>query len=80
MISENVSAGSGLVAGSLATQPGRFAQNSTWAATDAGAQFVYETDAGALWWDADGTGAGAGVIVATFTGAPGLTANDIVLV
>ena len=69
-----------LAAGSLATQAGRFAQNLTGAASGPGAQFIYETDAGSLWWDADGTGAGARVVVATFTGAPALTASDIVLV
>jgi serralysin len=29
-------------------------------------QFVWEADAGSLWWDADGIGAGARVLIATF--------------
>jgi serralysin len=72
--------GNGLVAGSLADQAGRFLANLTGAASGAGiAQFVYETDAGRLWFDGDGAGGAARQLVASFTGAPSLGAADLVL-
>ena len=43
-------------------------------------QFVWETDAARLWWDADGAGGAASVLVATLTGAVGVTAADIVVI
>ncbi|MGG5808600.1 peroxidase family protein [Falsiroseomonas sp. CW058] len=66
-------------------QPGmalaaRFAANAAGTATAAFGQFVYETDTGILAWDADGTGAGAAVVIATFTGNPALTASDLTIV
>ncbi|WP_426954737.1 beta strand repeat-containing protein [Muricoccus radiodurans] len=69
--------GGGLVAGAL---PGaRFVVNtdgSTTAPSGTG-QFIYESDIGRLWWDADGVGGAAKVAIATFSGAPALTASDI---
>ena len=43
-------------------------------------QFLYDTDNGSLFWDADGTGSEAAVLVATFTNLPSLTAADCVVV
>ena len=40
---------------------------------DASDRVVYNTTDGALYYDADGSGAGAAVLLATFTGAPELT-------
>lgn len=68
----------GLSAGTLSAA--LFGQNLTGAATGAGPKFTYETDAGRLWWDADGAGGAGGVVVAQFVGAPGMVASDIVLV
>ena len=48
-------------------------------ATAASGQFLYDTDDGNLYWDADGTGGGAAVLVATFTGAPPLDPTDFVV-
>lgn len=48
-----------------------------------GAQFVYRLDAsqttGALYWDADGSSAGAEVLIARLSGAPDLAAFDILI-
>jgi Ca2+-binding RTX toxin-like protein len=41
--------------------------------------FVYDTMSGALYYDADGAGAGAAVQVATLTGAPALQASDLLV-
>jgi len=76
----SVFGGGSLIAGALSSQAGHFAQNLTGAASGAGVQFTYETDARQLWWDADGIGGVAGVVVASFSaGTPALTASDIVL-
>jgi Ca2+-binding RTX toxin-like protein len=42
-------------------------------------QFLYDTDDGRLLWDADGTGSGAAVLVATLTNLPPLTGSDFVV-
>ena len=49
-------------------------------ATAAEAQFIYDTDGGQFYFDADGTGAGASVLLATFQGAPGLSLSDLVVI
>jgi Ca2+-binding RTX toxin-like protein len=43
------------------------------AGQDASDRIVYNTTNGSLYYDADGSGAGAAVLLATFTGAPTLT-------
>lgn len=40
------------------------------------ASFIYETDAGRLWFDYDGNGAVSPILMATLTGAPTVTAAD----
>lgn len=70
---------SGLDHDVLSAQPGRFAANLTGRAEDAGTRVVYETDAGRLWWDIDGTGVEARVLVAVLVGAPAVTADQIVI-
>lgn len=72
--------GGGLVAGQAA--PDLLVLNTTGASTaSAGTgQFVYETDARVLWWDADGAGAGAGVVIAGFTGKPTVALGDFMIV
>ncbi|HEX5500550.1 MAG TPA: calcium-binding protein, partial [Thermomicrobiales bacterium] len=44
---------------------------------DATDRVVYDTSSGNLWYDADGSGAGAAQLIATLSGAPALAATDI---
>ena len=46
-------------------------------ATQAQGQFLYRPAAGVLMWDADGTGAGAAVTLASLTGAPALNGSEL---
>jgi len=43
-------------------------------------QFLFDTDDGRLLWDEDGSGAGAAVLVATFSNLPTLTTSDFAVV
>ena len=45
----------------------------------ASGQFLYDTDDGSLFWDSDGTGSGAALLVATLTNLPRLDASDFVV-
>jgi Ca2+-binding RTX toxin-like protein len=54
-----------------------FRAHSSGAAADSNDFVVYETDTGRLFYDADGSGAGASVLIATFSNLPALTASDI---
>ena len=49
------------------------------AAHDATDRFIYNTTTGALWYDADGTGATVAVQVAVLTGAPALAFGDFLI-
>jgi Ca2+-binding RTX toxin-like protein len=49
-------------------------------ATGTSGQFLYDTDDGNLYWDADGTGSGAPELIATLTGAPPLVPSDFFVV
>jgi Ca2+-binding RTX toxin-like protein len=62
-----------LPAGDLAA--GFFAKGTV--ATGAGAKLLYDSASGVVRWDADGAGGAAPVVVATLTGSPTLTADDI---
>ncbi|WP_137180895.1 calcium-binding protein [Roseomonas sp. AR75] len=64
----------GLPVGAL--DASRFANNAPGAALG---QFVYTKASGVLAWDADGTGAGAAVTIATLTTKPTLAATDFVI-
>ena len=70
--------GGGLAAGALAAA--RFVSGRDVVATEAFGQFLYDTREGELSWDADGTGAGAAVLIADFGGRPALTAADIAVI
>ncbi|SHJ28828.1 Hemolysin-type calcium-binding repeat-containing protein [Roseomonas rosea] len=70
--------GGGLAEGMDLLATGHFAQNTTGRA-DAPfgtGQFIFETDTPRLWWDADGAGGSAAVLVAGLSGAF-LQASDI---
>ncbi len=54
-----------------------FLASASGTAADADDYLLYETDTGQLRYDADGSGPGAAVLIATFTGAPALTAGDL---
>jgi Ca2+-binding RTX toxin-like protein len=41
---------------------------------------VYNSSTGALYYDADGSGAGAAVLVATLQGTPTVSATDITVI
>ena len=56
----------------------RFVIGST--AQDADDRIVYDPATGALWFDADGNGAGAAVQIAMLAGAPSLAASDFMVI
>jgi Ca2+-binding RTX toxin-like protein len=70
--------GGGLREGMDLSAPGCFAANRSGRA-DAPAgtgQVVFETDSGKLWWDVDGVGEAARVLLARLPGLPSLGAGD----
>jgi Ca2+-binding RTX toxin-like protein len=74
-----VSSGFGnLALGGLAA--GNFVSGAAPVATQASAQFLYNTGSGQLSFDADGNGAGTAVNLVTLVGSPALTAADFLLV
>lgn len=64
--------------GTLAT--GNFRASITGDALDANDFVLYETDTGKLFYDADGSGAGAKVQIATLVGLPALTSADFLVI
>ena len=64
----------GLAAGTL--EVGAFVANTAGAAILVSHRIVYDTDSGALWFDADGSGAVAAVQFATLSTGLALTASD----
>lgn len=54
-----------------------FRANRAGIARDADDMFLYSTRSGKLYFDADGNGEAAAVLIATLAGAPALTASDI---
>jgi Ca2+-binding RTX toxin-like protein len=57
-----------------------FVANTDGKAVDSNDYIVYDSDSGALFYDADGNGAGAAVQFATLTGHPAITAADFYVV
>jgi Ca2+-binding RTX toxin-like protein len=72
--------GGGLVAGTDAT--GHFTTNATGLADapEGTGQFIFETDAARLWWDADGAGGLAATQVASFAAGTSLAASDLQII
>lgn len=66
------------IGGLGALNPNAFVIGS--AAADGTDRIIYNATTGALFYDADGTGAGAMVQFATLTGAPALAASDFVVI
>jgi VCBS repeat-containing protein len=67
--------GGGLFAGATVS----LVSGSDPTASETSGQFLYDTDDGSLFWDADGTGSGEAVLVATFTNIPSLEASDFIV-
>ena len=74
--------GGGLSTSTSLASAARFVANTTGLSNaPAGTgQFIYETDAAKLWWDADGSGAGAATEIASFAAGTTLSSSDIVLI
>ena len=68
--------GGGLTAGGTVS----LVSGSDPTASGATGQFLFDTDDGRLLWDADGTGGGAAVLVATLSNIPSLTASDFAVI
>ncbi len=68
----------GLAAGPL--DAARFAANLTGQATTLDQRFIYETDTGNLFYDANGSSGGGSVLIATLLGRPTLDAGDFSLI
>lgn len=68
--------GLGATTGALAAS--RFVAGT--AAADSGDRFIYQKSTGSLWYDADGSGAGAKVLVAELVDGTTLTAADIFII
>jgi Ca2+-binding RTX toxin-like protein len=58
----------------------QFVASRAGVATMANGQFIFDTDDRRLLWDADGTGAGAAVVIAEFNGHARLTMADFTLI
>ncbi len=59
---------------------GLFRSNSTGTAVDGNDYVLYDNTDGKLYYDADGSGAGAKIHFATLTGAPAVTNADLVVI
>jgi Ca2+-binding RTX toxin-like protein len=66
--------------GTWGATDGRFWASTTGTAHDASDRVVYNTSTGQLYYDADGSGAGAAQLVATLQGAPTVSATDITVI
>jgi Ca2+-binding RTX toxin-like protein len=69
-----------LTAANVALSAANFVANTAGTAVDADDYIVYDSDSGALYYDADGNGAGVAVKFAVLTGHPAITAADFYVV
>jgi Ca2+-binding RTX toxin-like protein len=65
--------------GNFAASDARFAANATGVAQDADDRVIFNTSTGQVFYDADGTGSGAAVLLATLQTGATLAATDIVV-
>ncbi len=74
--------GGGLSLGMDVVAAGRYVANTSGLATSAAGvgQFVFESDARVLWWDADGAGGSDALRIATLTNVAGFVGTEIVVV
>jgi Ca2+-binding RTX toxin-like protein len=63
--------------GAMVAGDARFASNESGTAQDASDRVIYNTSNGQLWYDADGNGSTAALLIATLIGAPTFAATDI---
>ena len=70
--------GGGLVTGALA--PAQFVSRADNQAQDANDRFIFRTTDRSLWFDADGTGSGSGILVATLQAGATMTAADFLII
>lgn len=70
--------GAGLAPGALGA--GAFIANTSGQAQAGSHRFIYETDTGRLYFDADGNGAVTRMLIATLEGLPTLAADDFLLI
>ena len=68
--------GGGLIAGGTVS----LVSGSDPTASDATGQFLFDTDDGRLLWDADGTGSGDAVLIATLSNIPSLATSDFAVI
>ncbi|WP_203074160.1 beta strand repeat-containing protein [Falsiroseomonas ponticola] len=73
--------GGGLTEGLDLSTGNRFIVNTTGKSDAVGhGQFIFESDRGLLWWDADGAGGAAAVSVARFGGLGSLSASEFTVI
>jgi len=67
--------------GNFSASDARFAAGAGFTSgRDATDRVIYNTSTGSLYYDADGSGAGAAQLIATFSGNPAVAATDIVVI
>lgn len=69
-----------LTAANAALSAANFVANTAGTAADSDDYIVYDSDSGALYYDADGNGAGVAVKFAVLTGHPAITAADFYVI
>ena len=74
--------GGGLTAGIDLVAGGHYIENRSGLADSAAGvgQFVFETDTKLLWWDADGAGGAAAVVIAELIGSKGFGGAELVVI
>lgn len=73
--------GGGLFLGASVVGTGRYVENQSGSATAAATgQFIYNTTSNSLWWDVDGTGQAAAMLIANLTGAKGWAGTEIAVI
>ncbi len=66
--------------GAFVASDARFWASSAGTAHDVNDRAVYNTSTGGLYYDADGSGAGAAQLIATLSGSPAVAATDVMVI